>query len=108
MTSGTEVVKGMVKLAGNVTEECALVEMLDTVAGVRLEAEDAWRVLAKPAAHRPPVEPGANDGGCDPGRGLFEQSTSESTRVSNRLVGGCVGIPLSKPGPEADTHSVLS
>ena len=78
VTSGLEVVEGMVEVAGDVTKECALVKVLDTVAGVRQEAEDAWRVLAEPAAHRPPVEPRANDGGCDPGRGLFELSTSET------------------------------
>ena len=105
VTSGLEIVKGMVKVAGNVTKECALMKVFNAVTSIRQEAEDARRVLAEPAAHRPPVEPGPNDGGCDPGCGLLELSMSKRTKLGNGLVSGRVGIPASKSRLEAGAHS---
>ena len=53
----------VVEVGGNVTQECALMQVFHGVLGIKQEAEDARRVLAEPAAHGPPVEPSPHNGG---------------------------------------------
>ena len=103
-----EVNERMVKVVGKVTKKCALMQMLNGVLRIRQEAEDARRVLAEPAAHRPPVEPSPNNGGCDPGSGLPGLSMSKLAKPVDSLVGGCMRVPTSKSGLETSAHCRLT
>ena len=83
--------EGMVEVSVNVTQACALMKVFHGVLGIRQEAEDARRVLAKPADHGPPVQPCSHNGGRDPGSrlpGLSASRFAESVESGWREHGG--------------------
>ena len=82
--------------------------MLNAVLRVRSEAEDARRVLAESAAHRPPVEPGPHKRGSDPGGGKLSLSTRKLAKSVNGVTGGRTSVPTRESGLEANLHSMFA
>ena len=83
-------------------------QMFNGVLRIRQEAEDARRVLAEPAAHCPPVEPGPYNGGCDSGSRLPGLSASEFAESVESLVGGCARVPTSESSLKSSAHGVMA